>query len=205
MGFNQAQVAEIIGISQPAISLAERGSFTGMCEENIEMLKLILFISEDEIPKFERIINNTNRKKVFISYAHEDELFVKRLLIHLKPLEKKGLIDAWSDRRISPGSLWRNEIEKELKNAYAAILMISADFLSSDFIIDNELPPLLASAQNEGVTIIPVILKPCRFVREPILSKFHAVNSPEEPLSGLNEHNCELIYDAIAQKVEEFL
>lgn len=84
-------------------------------------------------------------------------------------------------------------------------MLVSADFLASDFIIENELPPLLDKAAKEGAAIVPVILKPCRFVREPTLSKFQAVNSPEEPLIAASEHESELVYDAVTQKIESLL
>jgi hypothetical protein len=100
---------------------------------------------------------------VFISYSHADSEWLKRVQIHLKPLERKGLILPWDDTKIEPGMQWKDEINKALDSARVAILLISADFLASDFIVDNELPPLLASAEEHGTLIFPVILKPCLF------------------------------------------
>lgn len=202
---SQAQLAEAIGASQPVVSLAERGSPVGMNEERVDALKKYLEIIDEEVPSAEKQKTATSRKKVFISYSHKDKNYLERLTVHLKPLEKKGLIDAWSDTRISAGDLWKKEIEKALRETQVAILLVSADFLASDFIVDNELPPLLEAAANDGATVIPVILKPCRFTREATIAKFQAINSPEEPLSGSSEHNSELVYDAIAQRVEDLL
>ena len=204
-GISQAQLAEIIGTSQPVVSLAERGSPIGMNEERLASLKMYLEISDDEIPSAEKQKTSATRKKVFISYSHKDKSYLDRLTVHLKPLEKKGLIETWSDTRISAGDLWKKEIEKALSKTQVAILLVSADFLASDFIVDNELPPLLEVAAKDGATVIPVILKPCRFNREATIAKFQAINSPEEPLSGATEHNSELVYDAIAQRVEDLL
>ena len=81
--------------------------------------------------------------------------------------------------------------------------MVSADFLASDFIIDNELPPLLHAAEKKGPLIIPVILKPCRFTREKNLREFQSINPPDEPVSMLDENEQELVYDTIAQRIEE--
>ena len=89
-----------------------------------------------------------------------------------------------------------------MAKAQAAVLLISADFLASNFILENELPPLLEKAEKEGVKILPVILKPCRFTRDKLLSKFQAVNMPENPISGMSEHESELVYDAVAQHLE---
>jgi len=84
--------------------------------------------------------------RAFISYSHTDQEYLDRLMIHLKPLIKKGVIDIWSDNKIKTGDHWKAEIEEALNNASISILLISADFMASDFIVDNELPPLLAKA-----------------------------------------------------------
>ncbi len=76
-------------------------------------------------------------------------------------------------------------------------------FLASDFIVDNELPPLLQKANSEGATIIPVILKPCRFTRDVNLNEFQAINSPDEPVGLLDEVEREMVFDAVSQRIEE--
>jgi transcriptional regulator with XRE-family HTH domain len=203
---SQLELANAINSSQPVISLAERGSPIGMNEERIELLIEYLKILPEEIPqKEEKRKTSGARKKVFISYSHKDREYFDRLKIHLKPLEKQDLVESWSDNQISAGQVWKTEIDSAIKKAQVAVLLISADFLASDFIINNELPPLLERASKEGATIIPVILKPCRFVREKTLSKFQSINSPEEPLIGASELESELIYDAVAQRIESLL
>ncbi len=147
----------------------------------------------------------TASNNVFISYSHKDTEFLNRLLVHLQPLEYEGVIDFWVDTKIQAGDKWRNEIEKALKHARAAILLVSADFLASEFIVKNELPPLLEKAEMEGTHIIPVIIKPCRFARDKNLSRFQAINSPSSPLIMLAEGDQEKIYDQIAEAVEKLM
>ena len=125
---------------------------------------LSTFISK-EIKKVSK--EKETRKTVFISYSHADVDFLLRLKIHLRPFEKKGVIDLWEDTKIKVGEKWNERIEKALDKAAIAILLISADFLASDFIIDNELPPLLHAAEEKGKIILPVIVKPCRFLKDP--------------------------------------
>jgi len=142
------------------------------------------------------------RPTVFISYSHNDAEFLNRIKVHLKPLEKQNLIDLWDDTKLKAGLEWKKEIEKALDVAGIALLLISADFLASDFITENELPPLLNNAQEKGTTILPVILKPCRFSREPNLSQFQAVNKPSEPVQSLSEYGREKLFEEIARQIE---
>lgn len=139
--------------------------------------------------------------KTFISYCHVDRQYLERLLVHLRPLEKQGLIDRWDDTRIHAGDLWKTDIEAALDQASIAVLLVSADFLASDFIDDNELPPLLKKAESKGVRILSVVLKPCRFLRDERLSRFQAVHDAE-PLIGLSEAEQEAVYDEVAEEVE---
>lgn len=142
-----------------------------------------------------------DRPKLFISYSHVDTACLERLLVHLKPLERSNSIICWSDKRIRTGDKWRTELEGNLKDAVIAILLISADFLASDFIINNELPPLLISADANGLRILPVIVKPCGFRRDPILSAFQSANDPATPLLGMSQMDQEALYDKIADEV----
>lgn len=144
-------------------------------------------------------------RTVFISYCHTDAAFVERIFVHLKPLSKRGLLDPWADTRLKTGDDWRREVEKALDVAQAAILVVSADFLASDFIVDHELPPLLVKAEKAGTRILPLVVKPCRFLREPSLNRFHAVNDPQRPLLLFAECERESVYDHLANDIEDWL
>src|SRR5690349_4122324 len=106
------------------------------------------------------------RTRIFISYSHADSKWLERLKRHLKPLAREGL-ECWDDTHIRPGDDWHQEISTALDMAQAAILLISPDFFASDFIDEDELPPLLAAAEGKGVRILPVIISACRFARNP--------------------------------------
>lgn len=139
--------------------------------------------------------------RLFISYSHSDADCLARLLVHLKPLERQGLVDCWSDKKIRAGDKWRSELDSNLEFAAVAILLVSADFLASDFIVNNELPPLLMKAEANGLRILPVILKPCGFHRDKILQSFQAINDPSAPLLGLSVIGQEALYDSVAEEV----
>ena len=141
-----------------------------------------------------------DRPKLFVSYSHVDTSCVERLLVHLKPLERSNTVVCWSDRRLRTGDKWKTELEQNLSEAVIAILLVSADFLASDFIVNNELPPLLIKADSKGLRILPVILKPCGFRRDPVLSTFQSANDPATPLLGLSPIDQEALYDKIAEE-----
>ena len=147
-------------------------------------------------------ISHKSQQTVFISYSHTDTKYLRSLQVHLRPLEKNNLIDLWDDTKIRSGAKWKVEIENALARASIAVLLISADFLASDFIVDNELPPLLKNAEEKGTTILPVILKPCRFLRDPNLSQFQAINDPQKPLQSMTDAEQENIYAMICERIE---
>ena len=150
------------------------------------------------LKKTKEELSNKNIKSIFVSYSHADNDFLDRLKVHLKPFEKNGQIDLWVDSKIKAGENWKDKINSALDKSVIAILLISADFLASDFIVDNELPPLLNAAVEKGKVILPIIVKPCRFGSDVNLSKFQAINDPKFPLSKLNENDKEEIYVKVA-------
>lgn len=162
---------------------------------------LSILVSKASQPYVSTSSRTHERPKLFISYSHADTACLDRLLVHLKPLERANTVVAWSDRRIRTGDKWKVELEQTLDDAVIAILLVSADFLASDFIVNNELPPLLIKADAKGLRILPVVLKPCGFRRDPVLSTFQAVNDPVIPLLGMSLMEQESIYDKIADEV----
>ncbi len=101
---------------------------------------------------------------VFISYSHLDESWKKRLLRHFKALERQGLAVApWDDRKIPGGGDWEAEIRAAMAGADAAVLLISTDFLASEFINKVEVPFLLERREKVGLQVIPVIIEPCNW------------------------------------------
>lgn len=139
-------------------------------------------------------MTQSQRNNVFISYSHADKQWLERLKVHLKPLERQGVIDLWSDEKIHAGSNWKEEIKKALKEAVVAVLLISADFLASDFIDKDELPPLLAAAKKEDTDILPVIIGHSSFTENESLSLYQAVNSPDKPLEGMTKVEQDAVF-----------
>lgn len=148
---------------------------------------------------------STSRGSVFVSYCHQDARWLKRLKVHLTPLVREGLLDLWEDTKIRPGANWRDEIEQALSRARVAILLVSADFLASDFIVTKELPPLLDKAASGGAAILSVVIRPCLYSRHQELSKYQALNPPEKPLDSMSKSDAEAILVNLAKEVERVI
>ena len=145
------------------------------------------------------------RTSVFISYSHDDKTWLERLQKHLKPLERDYEFDIWADTRIKPGQLWRQEIYDALARARVAVLLVSDNFMASEFIFDEELPPLLAAAAADGTTILPVIIAPSLYGETPSLSCFQAINLTDKPLCDMSRGQWGKILVKLALAIKEEL
>lgn len=124
---------------------------------------------------------------IFISYSHADDKWLKLLQKNLKVLAKySGEIEYWVDTKLRGGDKWREEITKAIAAANIAILLVSTDFLASDFITSDELPPILRKAEEDGTRVLPLIVSPCEFV-DSELGVFQAINDPERTLADLGD------------------
>jgi len=144
------------------------------------------------------------RSRIFVSYSHMDQYWLDRLLVHLRPLERKGRLELWSDRQIRVGDEWREEIRRAIQSCQAAVLLVSADFMASDFIHNDELTPLLEAGKKRGVRIIPIIVS-SSYYEDSTLSKFQAVNEPSEPLDILNRGQQEASLVKVYRAVRDAL
>jgi internalin A len=127
-------------------------------------------------------MSKLTRDKVFISYSHKDTKWRDELDTHLKPFVRDGSVISWSDKQISPGSQWLVEIKSAMADTKIAVLLVSADFLASDFIHRHELGPLLKEAEKGGVRILWVPVRGSAYEHTP-LKNYQAVLDPGMPLA----------------------
>ncbi|MCB0384876.1 MAG: toll/interleukin-1 receptor domain-containing protein [Bdellovibrionales bacterium] len=126
------------------------------------------------------------RDLIFVSYRHRDKAWLEKLLIFLKPYQRKGQLTVWADPYIEVGDVWKREIDHALPRAKVGLLMVSAHFLDSDFIMKHEVPPL-EEAAGKGyrhmfcVTVSSGPVEPTR------LNKYQWARPPQEPLDLLPE------------------
>ena len=140
------------------------------------------------------------RDQVFISYSHQDAEFFRQLETLLEVLEEHHSLEVWSDqKRLEAGDLWRQEIEAALVRTKVAVLLVSPDFLASEFIRSNELLPLLAAAEKEGVRIVWVPVRPSLVLKTP-LAEFQTA-WPGLPLSELRKPQRERAWVEICERI----
>lgn len=138
---------------------------------------------------------------IFISYSHKDKRWFELLKIQLGALMVEGLFNVWSDQSIQAGEDWYAKILQGIAEARVAILLISADFLTSDFVRKEEIPRLLQRRLHEGMTIIPVICRPCPWRQVPWLSAMQVRPRGCRPLSASSTPQNETEFASIAEEV----
>jgi tetratricopeptide (TPR) repeat protein len=106
--------------------------------------------------------------EVFFSYSHKDEALCDELNAHLAALKRQNAIKNWTDRRITAGDDWRDEIEKHLDSADLILLLVSSDFLNSDFCYLIETSRALLRDESGDSRVIPVIVRPVDWQGLPI-------------------------------------
>lgn len=179
------------------------------CQYEIDAEKLAFYIKQEletlpmvahhiavDNPKF-------NRQKVFVSYSHVDKDYLIDLKRHFKPFLKE--IDFWDDSKILPGQKWKDEIRQAINETKVAILLVSTDFLGSDFISTNELPPLLKAIEKDGASILIVIVKPCLFEEFPELNQYQTLNPPSNPVIKMKYDEIEDLWVNLVRQTKRIL
>lgn len=142
--------------------------------------------------------------KVFISYSHKDEHFKDELIIMLASLQRRGVIDAWQDRRIEPGFEWFRSIQEAMNECQIALLLVSSDFLASEFVTGNELPELFQLRKMAGMRAIPIIVRDCLWRSEPVLQDLQALPRDGRPIISFSRETGDRdhVWMEIAKAIE---
>ena len=146
------------------------------------------------------------RNEVFVSYSHKDkDPWLERLRVHLQPLVNEGRLKFWADTEIKPGEKWLREIEAALDRCAIAVLLVTADFLASDFITRKEIPPLVEKAKEGGAQIFIVAVGYSQLKNTPELSQFQCVNDLDNPLISLDKDEQEKVFMELANAARSSL
>lgn len=132
-----------------------------------------------------------NPVSIFISYSRKDEAYMQELVSHLYPLQRDGLISSWYDGQILPGEEWAPQIKQNLEQAQIILLLISKDFLNSDYCYEVELTKAIERHRLCTASVIPVILRSCIWDQVSIggfrLSDLQALPKDAKPISQWND------------------
>ena len=130
--------------------------------------------------------------RIFISYSHKDQAVLERLHTHLAPLRSEGLIDTWYDRQILAGGRIDAEIDRELESCEFFLMLVSPDFLASDYCVNREMSRALERHRDDAAHVVPIIVEPCDWDSSP-LHELKVLPRDGKPISEWqNENNAYL-------------
>ncbi|MEH2339846.1 toll/interleukin-1 receptor domain-containing protein [Nostoc sp.] len=126
--------------------------------------------------------------ELFYSYAHEDEKLRDKLEKHLTLLEREGVITGWHDRKIGAEKEWQNEIDTYLNSSQIILLLISPNFIASDYCWDVEVKRAMERHEAKEARVIPVILDFVDWKSAPF-AKLQALPKNAKPVKKWRNHD----------------
>lgn len=126
--------------------------------------------------------------KLFISYSHKDQSYLDELTTHLSLLRRDGIIADWSDRKIMAGQEWVRQIDTNLEQADIVILLVSPDFIASDYCYGKELTCALDMHESGKAKVLPIIIRPCEWGNAPF-SKIQLLPKDGHPVSKWDDRD----------------
>jgi hypothetical protein len=142
--------------------------------------------------------------RLFYSYSHHDEKLRLKLDEQLAALKRRGIIDAWHDRKITGGVEWEPKIDEEIESANIVLLLVSASFIASDYAYGRELEQALQRHKKGTCRVIPVILRPVDWSDTPF-SSLQALPKDGKPVTMWKNRESALldVVRGIQKAVEE--
>ena len=138
--------------------------------------------------------------ELFYSYSHRDEELREELEKHLAPLKRQSIVAGWHDRKIGAGQEWANQIGEHLNSAQIILLLVSADFLNSNYCYDIEMQKALQRHESGEAHVIPIILRPAMWESSPI-GKLQALPTGAKPI--IMWSNRELAFLDVAKGIQK--
>jgi len=139
------------------------------------------------------------RDLVFISYSHRDRDWLEHLRIFLKPYTRQSL-NVWADPYVEVGGEWQRDISAALSRCCVGVLLLSPDFLASDFIYSEELPPLLEGSDAGSIILVLIPVRASGYEATP-LAKYQFAHPPDRPLDKLRKPERSAAFVEIVKKI----
>src|SRR5262245_11238423 len=140
--------------------------------------------------------------RVFYSYSHKDAELRERLATYLAPLRQQKKIVEWHDRKIEPGHNWESEITSQLDSAHLILLLVSEDFLASEYCFGVEVEKALARLKRGEVRVVPILLKPCLW-QESRFSDLQIIPRDAKPV--MSQASPDEAFGAVANELRELV
>ena len=141
-------------------------------------------------------------KRLFYSYSRRDEALRDELETHLKILQHGGLIDAWYDRQIEAGDDWKESIDQELDSADIILLLVSADFIASEYCYKKEMTKALQRHEEGEARVIPIILRDVNWSSAPF---GHLQALPKDGKPVTSWHNRDSAWRDVSEQIAKVL
>lgn len=141
-------------------------------------------------------------QRLFYSYSHRDERLRNELETHLKLLQRQGLIQTWHDRKIEAGDEWKEVIDENLERADIVLLLVSSDFIASDYCFEKEMKRALKRHENGEARVIPVILRDVNWTSAPF-SKLQVL--PSDGLAVTKWQDRDSAWRNVSEGIERVL
>jgi len=138
--------------------------------------------------------------EVFFSYSHADEALRDELAKSLSLMQRQGVINGWHDRRIGAGQEWKGEIDEHLNGAGVILLLVSADFLNSDYCYDVEMKRAMERHASGAARVIPVILRECDW-HSSEFGKLQALPTDGKAVRGRHWHDQDEAFTIVAKGI----
>lgn len=142
--------------------------------------------------------------EIVVCYAHDDEKYLQRLQQHLRALQRQEPISVWCDRSISPGATWENEILAHLESAQIILLLVSRNFMDSDYCWNVEVKVALERSGRGEARVIPIIIEPV-FWRDGPLGKLQALPKDGKPIRSPSWHSQDEAFFEVAEGIHSVI
>src|SRR6266496_4262022 len=130
------------------------------------------------------MVETSTAIEIFCSYAHEDEVWLRKLETHLSLLKRQGLISLWHDRLIVPGTDWAHTIDMHLETASVVLLLVSADFFASDYCYGIEMQRALERQEAGEARVLPILVRPVEGWQQAPFAHLQALPTDARPLAA---------------------
>jgi hypothetical protein len=142
--------------------------------------------------------------KIFCCYAREDQQLLRELKKHLKLWEQRQLISLWADTNISPGMNWQKEISRYLDSAHIILLLVSANFLASDYCYSTEMIHAMERYERGEARVIPIILSSCVWEDAPF-GELQALPTDAKPITSSEWHTLDEALTDVVRGLREVI